>query len=409
MNRAVKAFLILWTLIFSSEAFSALQCRSLFLDPAGVPSYRFQINEFSETLSQEVRDNHLDYSYFIKSYASKIKKSNPDLYPVLMKLLQFKGWVAGDNHSGNYIVAPVNGKMHYYFVDIKDGGLGPVFYNFANLVLNTHAVTKRSKSAKIYEVADLLMETYLKGLKGERMPAPEPVRKALETPVSEYRRLENKDVDRFLNHQRNGFNFDKRNLEPVTEFTESFNTLKKNMSEQLLATGKVTKVLDFAIREKDRGGSKDLERYWTLVEMKSGDLRIIEFKEVNLPAAQVVQSSGMDLQSHTEKMMQVYFPAQDPMIKSIELDGKLFMMRPRKADLMSVPYKQKSEADLLELLSYARYAAYTTGLKQAASSAKMMDYIKLLETHSAEVQLIVRQLIKDYYDHLEEKMFQGEV
>lgn len=381
---------------------SALQCRSLFLDPAGKPSYRFQNNEASHTLSQILRDNHLDFSYFIKSYARKIQKTHPDLYPTLMNLLKHKGWIAGDNHGGNYTVGSVNGKMKYYFADIKDGGYGPLFYNFVNLVLNTHAVTKRTDSAKIYYVADLLIETYLKGLKKERMLAPHQIREALQTTKAEYRQLQNEDVARFLNIERTRFNLSKPSLMPINLNSAKMTQFKSELNAHLQATDAINKVLDFAIRLKERGGSKDLDRYWALVELKTGDIRIIEFKEINLPAAQVVESSGLDLRTHTEKMMSVYFPETDALTKPVEIRGKLYMMRPRKVDLTSVPYKQKNSKQVSELLSTARYAAYHTGVKQSETTSNATDYIRLLEADSVNVQLLVRQLVKDYYEHLDQ-------
>ena len=388
----------------SLQVFAAPQCISLFEDPAGKPSYRFQNNDVSHTLSQKVRDNHLDFNYFIKNYARTVKMQSPALYPTLAKVIQHKAWIAGDNHSGNYIVAPLKGKMHYYFTDIKDGGFGPAFYNFANLVLNTHAVTKRTKSVKIQEVADLLIESYLKGLKKESFAAPEPVREALQTTAAEYRKMQNEDVHRFTNASRSGFNFNKKSIQALANTSVRIAKIKSDMSSALLATGKIKMVMDFAMRLKERGGSKDLDRYWALVETTSGELRIIEFKEINLPAAQVVNESGLSLRAHTEKMMDVYFPEKDPTLRPVDLDGQLFMMRPRKIDLISVPYKQKNAEQVDELLSYARYAAYHTGLKQADTAPTLIEYIQLIETEPAAFQLLVRQLVKDYYVRLENKV-----
>ena len=387
----------------TAEASSAAKCISLFEEAAGKPTYRFQNNDVSHTLSQQVRDNHLDYNYFIKSYPRILRMQHPALYPTLMRAIEHKAWIAGDNHSGNYIVAPLKGKMHYYFADIKDGGLGPAFYNFANLVLNTHAVTKRTGSAKIQEVADLLIESYLKGLKEETMSTPEALREALQTTTTEYRKMQNEDVQRFTNASRSGFNFNKKSIEALTNSSTRIAKLKTDMTSALQNTGVIKTVLDFAIRLKERGGSKDLDRYWALVETTSGDLRIIEFKEINIPAAQVVETSGLSLRAHTEKMMDVYFPEKDPTLKPVDLNGQLFMMRPRKVDLISVPYKQKNTDQVEELMSYARYAAYQTGLKQASTAPTITEYIKFIEAEPAQFQLLIRQLVKDYYARLENK------
>jgi hypothetical protein len=405
MNYFQPRLLILWITLslIAAEALAAPKCISLFEEAVGIPAYRFQNNHASHTLSQQIRDNHLDYNYFVKKYPKKVRTDHPRLYPVLMRAIQHKAWVAGDNHSGNYIVAPVKGKMHYYFTDIKDGGLGPAFYNFANLVLNTHAVTKRTDSAKIHQISDLLIDSYLKGLKGETVLEPTPVREALQTSMSEYRRMQNEDVQRFLNPSRSGFDLNKRSVEALPSHSARVIKLKADMTTALQATGVVKNVLDFALRLKERGGSKDLDRYWALVETKSGDLRILEFKEINVPAAQVVQSSGLSLREHTQKMMEVYFPDADPKIKPIEINGQLFMMRPRKVDLISVPYKQKNTDQLVELITYARYAAYQTGLKQASTMPTLANYIKLIESEPENFQLLIRQLVKDYYARVEDK------
>ena len=406
----LKPYLLL-SLILSlsaAEVLAAPKCISLFEDAAGKPAYRFQNLDASHTLSQQVRDNHLDYNYFVKTYPQKVRTENPNLYPVLMRAIQHKAWIAGDNHSGNYIVAPVKRKMRYYFADIKDGGQGPAFYNFANLVLNTHAVTKRTDSAKIHQVTDLLMDSYLKGLKGETVIEPTPVREALQTTMAEYRRMQNEDVERFLNPNRSGFDFSKKSIQVLSNRSARITKMKADMTAALEASGVVKTVLDFAIRLKESGGSKDLDRYWALVETKSGDLRIIEFKEINVPAAQVVQASGLSLRAHTEKMMDVYFPEKDSALQPVDLNGQLFMMRPRKVDLISVPYKQKNTDQVVELLTYARYAAYQTGLKQASTMPTLAAYIKLIESEPAQFQLLIRQLVKDYYARLDDKVVSTE-
>lgn len=411
MNYFKPQFLILGLVLSlnTAQALAAPKCISLFEEAAGKPTYRFQNNDVSHTLSQKVRDNHLDYNYFVKNYPQSVRTQHPELHPFLIQVIQHKGWIAGDNHSGNYIVAPVKGKMSYYFADIKDGGVGPVFYNFANLVLNTHAVTKRTDSAKIHQVTDLLMESYLKGLKGETVLEPTPVREALRTSMAEYRRMQNEDVQRFLNPSRSGFDFNKKSIEALPSRSVRIAKMKSDMTTALQASGVVKTVLDFAIRLKERGGSKDLDRYWALVETKSGDLRILEFKEINVPAAQVVQSSGLSLRAHTEKMMDVYFPDRDPTLQPVDLNGQLFMMRPRKVDLISVPYKQKNTDQVVELLTYARYAAYQTGLKQASTLPTLTAYIKLIESEPAQFQLLIRQLVKDYYARLEDKAASTEI
>ena len=215
--------------------------------------------------------------------------------------------------------------------------------------------------------------------------------------------MQNEDVQRFTNASRSGFNFNKKSIEALTNSSTRIAKLKTDMTSALQNTGVIKTVLDFAIRLKERGGSKDLDRYWALVETTSGDLRIIEFKEINIPAAQVVETSGLSLRAHTEKMMDVYFPEKDPTLKPVDLNGQLFMMRPRKVDLISVPYKQKNTDQVEELMSYARYAAYQTGLKQASTAPTITEYIKFIEAEPAQFQLLIRQLVKDYYARLENK------
>jgi hypothetical protein len=214
--------------------------------------------------------------------------------------------------------------------------------------------------------------------------------------------MQNEDVARFLNESESGFDFNKKSIQKLPH-TAASARIKTEMTRELQASGVVKSVLDFAVRLKDRGGSKDLDRYWALVETNSGELRILEFKQINIPAAQVFQTSGLSLREHTLKMMAIYFPDKDPTIKPVELGGQLFMMRPRKVDLISVPYKQKNSDQVLELLAYAKYAAYQTGLKQAKTLPELADYIKLLETEPEKIQLLVRQLVKDYYARLDEK------
>lgn len=399
-----KNLIVIFTLLLScSFARSQNLCISLY-QSSQVPDYRFQYHFASQTLSQKIRDNHLDYVYFTKEYLHKLKNENPDLGALLGKILDYNGWISGDNHSGNYIVGPMNGRLHYYFADIKDGGYGPLFYNFANLILNTHAVVKKKNVIKLNSLIQVLVETYLEGLSGKSFETPDVIKQALSVEMSDYKNLLALDVNKYVS-KKGKFKFKKANIDEMPD-QEYFET-KQVLAREVLSTGKYKKILDYSLRLKDRGGSKNLKRFWVLVENVNNEKEIIEFKEVNDPAASVYRYARHDKKDNLEKLMKVYFPEEDPLNRVISVGKNWYMMRSKKVDLISVPYKIENEEQLQTFIKLAKMAAYTTGVKHSINHETKDGYLSVIEENKDKFQKLLKVFVKDYLIHFQENVLKG--
>lgn len=396
-----KSLIVIFTFLLAYDFAKSQNLCFSFYQGNQIPSYQFQYHIASQTLSQKIRDNHLDYVYFTKSYLQKLRTEDPNLATFLEKVLDYKGWISGDNHSGNYIVGPMNGRLQYYFADIKDGGYGPLFYNFANLILNTHAVAKKKDVIKLNSIIQILTEAYLEGLRSKNFEAPDVIKQALSVEMADYNNLLALDISKYVS-KKGKFKFKKANIGEMTD-QEYFET-KQALSREILSTGKDKKILDFSLRLKDRGGSKNLRRYWVLVENENNQREIVEFKEVNDPAASVYRLANLNKKENLEKLMKVYFPEEDPLNHVVLVGKDWFVMRPKKVDLISVPYKIENEEQLQTFLNLAKMAAYTTGIKHSVNQAAKSGYLPIIEENPEVFNKLIKVFVKDYLTHFKEKV-----
>lgn len=393
--------MMLLIIILGSSAQAQLSCRRVHLESD--VTERFQINEASRSLSQVIRDNHRDYVYFLVEYTTWLKTQNTPEARLILEILKQEGWIPGDNHGGNYTVTMKEGVLVYRFVDVKDAGIGPYLYSIANLVLNTHAVA-REGGLKIKQVTRQLMDAYLQGLRGENRATPRVIRQALETDPAQYESWRHEDAERFLN-KHNRFRFKEGRIEELKTQVAQPERVLQNIRESLAQLPEKVELLDVGVRPKDRGGSKDLLRIWAVVRREDRSLQIMEFKQIEMSSAQVYRRSGLSIEDHTNRVIET-FDISDSWMQTAWLDGQLFLMRPRKIELVSIPYKQRNARETEELMAMTSHAAYQNGLHQRGQG-NGSAYLGLVENNRDAVELAIRNLIKAYYQRLEIKLEDG--
>jgi|GEM_PF-1597502 Uncharacterized protein conserved in bacteria (DUF2252). len=363
------------------DALGAELCRDVLIEQHDITA-EVKAYDASQRYSQKIRDNTEDYWDFSRKYSS----------PVFDLLKKHVGLIAGDNHAGNFIFGSLNGKLSYFLADIKDSGRAPYVYDIARLVVNTDAVVSKSLDIKFKLLAKTILDSYILGLEGKQIPVPISMAPAFstsrETFITSYREYIDGKV------KKGHLKIKPGKLELIPDTPE----MKKSVSDMTDFLKKEfpnAEIIDFAIRPKERGGSKERLRFWSLIK-ENGLYDIIEFKEVGPPAT--AKYRRQDAPEHRyEEIMETFWPDRDPFYQLIHLANKPFETRRKKVDVMSVPYKQKTPQDLQLLMDMASYAANHTGQLHAktlpdgeylAEVKKLMpDFIEELKSFKKSYKL----------------------
>lgn len=345
----------------------------------------------SQTKSQFVRDNASDYWNFVRLNG----------HAFFGEMMNHKGLVVGDTHPGNFLISPLAGRLRFFIADIKDAGHAPFILDVARLVTSTQAVFPKD-SVKTKETTRILLKAYIKGLTGAAYTRPESLDQIFTTTLGDYNQMQRGYVDKHISG--NVLRVKTGAVEPIRLATQNpgeFSVLKRDLESAVLHSFPGAKILDFATRPRERGGSKDLIRYWALIEYKS-QKSIIEFKEIGAPATAHF-GTQQETVSRYSNIMKTFWRLEDPSYRVVELMGQHFWMRPKKTDIFRVPYKQKSDEEIDFLLDLAECDAHYLGtLHGRQNEAK--DYVKKIKENEDEVREGIRQLSKLYLSRLKDSI-----
>jgi hypothetical protein len=305
----------------------------------------------SKNLSQLIRSNAPQYWRYMKDQA--------DLHG-LRHYLPFEGMLAGDPHMGNFGILPlrtVGGtrQMRFVNVDFDDAGRGPFVLDFIHCVISSKAVG-RDVNRRCLE------DAYRKGLAGKEIEPPKKVKDLLAMGVSDYDDI----VARYAetNSSTDGFVFKVGKIEPYNA------RIARSTIEALFATDKV---IDLAIRPRDRGGSVDELRIWILVEGKSSRRRIMELKQYAEPATTIYQPQP-PVEQWLREIRRVFWPGLDGSdydLVNLAPDG-WFWVREKRVSLIDVPYSSEKNDQIEFRDELAIYDANQLGLahgRQAEAEA----------------------------------------
>ncbi|HVK60780.1 MAG TPA: hypothetical protein VM432_04480 [Bdellovibrionales bacterium] len=343
--------------------------------------------EASKNLSQKMRDNAPDFWSYVARRGSAYYSP---------KILSYHGWILGDLHPGNFIYGPLNGTMSFFVADIKDAGQGPLIADFQRLVTTTYAVNK--KKTPISQTVDLMFDAYLKGVRGQELAMPRKMTKIFKTDAGEYAQMQSEYILKQIEGER--FRMKPGMVERVSwEKTEPmrYKKLRASLSKAVTSAYPGAAVLDIASRPRERGGSKELVRYWALIKQKT-ELSIIEFKEIGAPAVAAYQKQT-DTVPRYDAIRKIYWPLDDQSYRVVDVDGKEFWMRPKKTDVFRVPYKLEDEKDVQNLLDIATWEAFDYGKKHALQT-KGLGYAEVLELNKESIKQSLSTFTTDYADHI---------
>ncbi len=281
---------------------------------------QFDQIEDSKNLSQLIRSNAPQYWRYMKNQA--------DLHG-LRHYLPFEGMLAGDPHMGNFGILPlrtVGGarQMKFVNIDFDDAGRGPFVLDFIHYLISSKAVGGDVKRR-------FLEDAYRKGLAGKEIEPPKKVKDLLEMGISDYDDMVARYAE--MNSSTDGFMFKVGKIERYNA------RIARSTIEALFAP---ERVVDLAIRPRDRGGSVDELRIWILVEGKSSRRRIIELKQYAEPATAIYQPQP-SVEQWLREIRRVFWPGLDGSdydLVNLAPDG-WFWVREKRVPLIDVPYSSE--------------------------------------------------------------------
>ena len=333
----------------------ALRGRAANIKPKDV----FRSYEASETLSQKVRDN-------APFYWAEARSRHPLKWKELPEVLKSEVISVGDLHSGNFSPVYVPGKgVLYTLFDVKDLGYAPALYDINRLVLNTVAVASRRRHLSANERQEIARDIYVsyrQGLVREDfaltaqhaldMPSPEKLQRKL------LKKQDNKTDEDGL------FGVDGESTRPLSYAAKELGLkepeIRPKLERELRTHLGWGHLRDAIVSIKDRGGSRDQMRILVLFETQDGRILMKELKRVGESAVTTYQDQPklLDVQIAASRFLDYDIAAIFP---QIQIGGNSFVLRDKKVETISVPYKQKAPTDFEHLLELARHHAQWVG------------------------------------------------
>ena len=311
----------------------------------------------SKNLSQLIRSNAPHYWRYMKSQA--------DLRG-LKSYRSFEGMLAGDPHMGNFAVLPLKTigglrQMKFVNVDFDDAGRGPFVLDFIRYVIAAKTTNEDLKN-------HLLQEVYLKGLAGEEMNPPKKVRDLLAMSVSDYDDM----VAQYTEKKSTGQGF----ILKEGEIQAYDAKIARSTIEELFAN---EKVIDLAIRPRERGGSAAELRIWILVEANDSRRRIMELKQRATPGTANYQAQP-PVEQWLREIRQAFWPGLDGSAYDLVdiARGGLFWIRQKGVSLIDVPYSSEKNSKIDYLDDLVIYDANQLGLAHGRQ-AEAADYRAAIE------------------------------
>jgi hypothetical protein len=304
------------------------------------------------------------------------------------KYTSHEGIVTGDPHLGNFIILPMKDssgrtKLKYTNADLDDAGRGSYAVDFARLAVAVKAITTDIKYKDI-------VESYVLGLEQKKMEIPEALSEILdEYGIKEYRDALREYVDERVE--------DGKFIHEEGKIESYRGSLKRSEIQDLFPNGKV---LDLAKRPLERGGSKDNERIWVLVEEK-GHNTIYELKQWSLTRLSA-WSPQKNLDQWLKETTSVFDPQGNGQNFRIEKlsNGKIYWVREKKFTLIDIPYSADSVSEINFINDLATYAAYQLGRwhGQQTGSGK---YVKAVNEDQDAFREALKEFVKDYLEEIE--------
>jgi hypothetical protein len=334
----------------------------------------------SKNLSELIRSNAPEYWAYMKKHA--------DLR-ALKPYLGFEGAVAGDPHLGNFGPIPVMTsqgarEMRFVNIDFDDAGRAPFVLDFVRYAAAIKAQCKEMKT-------EALLESYLTGLAGNKLPAPRKVQDFLEMKISDYDEMAAKYCAKHCLDQ--GFKFKPGEIDRYDGKIKPADIDKLFPGEQVLGIAK---------RVEARGGSSNEIRIWVLVGGPRSRQRIVELKQYAKPGTANYQEQP-PVRQWLSEIRQAFWPGltgSDYDLVTLE-GGGLFWIREKRVSLIDVPYSSQKKHDVDFVIDLATYDADLLGLAHG-SQAQAPGYAAAIRRDTAGFHDAIKGVERAYLESAKE-------
>lgn len=296
--------------------------------------------ESSSSLSQFFRSNTRHYWLAVEKF--KLKFVSPNILQT--------GTILGDSHLGNLGPVYLGSKVIWAPNDLDDGGTGHFVFDIAQLMINAKFVTNKIKYKKMWQA-------YLSGLNKENFAVPEELVEYANVSTAAYKKAQAEYTEDKIKNNIN-FKFMPGSIERLP--THKWGLSRTQIKSAIDNYFSKAKVLDYAVRPKTRGGSKDSWRVWALVLPKgSSSPQIFELKEAVNSTLVLPQKP---IQERMLSLMEEFWGKDATLLHGfLELNGHPMFVRPKKIDLFTLEYDPTEPEDIDFLKALAYWNAYNIG------------------------------------------------
>ncbi len=287
----------------------------------------------------------------------------------------------GDFHHGNFVFMPdaKTQKMKRLYSDFDDTGRGPLIWDIVRFVITTKSLNIEMENSSLTQV---MLENYLLGLQGQGRISPRFVSKLESTKSYEtYKEEHAAWIDRKVNKHRK--------FKMKDERLEAHSSPELNQSLLAYLNTKFDKqtsiqILDTVRKIPDRGGSKEHDRILVLFEA-AGKLNVYEMKEIKESSISLFGTQD-NFEVRFKKLKAAMF-ADDPIeFDLLKYAGKTYLIRDKKIEMISVPYRPKKDKDWLLINDMIAWDYYQAGVLHAKNNVP--EYV-------AEIQNNFSQFVKE--------------
>lgn len=296
-----------------------------------------------------------------------------------------EGVLAGDFHYQNMSARQSKDGLKVDFMDLDDGGRGPFAFDLVRFLVTAMAVKPHVSQAS-------LIDAYVRGLEGEKMPKPRRVEEVLamtERKVKEADRqyLESKTIGDSLDFVELGLN--RLNEEPL-EVRRTAENVAENLGKKLGGTA-----LSIGTKRRTDGGSQGFLRVWVLLKMKSGT-RIFEAKQLGDPALSAWEEQ-LPTPQRVAAAIDLFWGETSNDYGVVIAEGTHYWFRPRvkkyfRTDLPNNRVAQEREDYRQEMINFANYLGRRHGKQPEAAL-----FLQHIESDQKGFDASIRELVHRYF------------
>jgi len=276
----------------------------------------------------------------------KLRESAPDFWRwsaenlpryISTEFSEVTGWVTGDPHFKNFGDIQTENSVQFGLIDLDDAGQGPLLLDLVRFIASA-----KSMGLPIDDINQILNQ-YFYALTDPHNKKPKPIEIiSAEKGYNFFARLNDYAISNSRKNKlkRKELNLTdisgKENIQPIIELAVAH---IKNLQPQL-------KLLDVAIKTKNSGGSRGLERIWLLF-----DFGIFELKPIAAPATGEFSNQTNHV-ARLNNVLQTYWAQVSQYYKIIGTnDSQYYWLRPKLKDF--IQHDKMTKKQTIEFLVYA--------------------------------------------------------